>query len=375
MAESGTVWRSSAPGFLRFATFIVFGMRLQENVPLGPRTTLGVGGPARWLAEIRNEEELREALTWAQSRALPTFVLGGGSNLVVSDDGFPGLVLRMAICGVEQRIEGGRKFLDAAAGEDWDGLVARSVEANCAGVECLSGIPGTVGGTPVQNVGAYGQDVSETIESVRAVEKATGEVREFSNADCEFSYRRSRFNTRDAGRFILTRVRFALRVGGAPKIEYQDLKKYFEGCNAPSLQETREAVRAIRHRKAMLIVEGEEDSRSAGSFFKNPIVDVATYGRVAEQVRAKGLTPPKYPAGDGRVKIAAAWLVEQSGLAKGFQLGPVAISRRHALAIVNRGDATARDVIALKTLIQERVRDTFGIELRPEPVFVGFDRA
>lgn len=350
-------------------------MQLQENVSLGPLTTLGVGGPARWLAEIRSEEELREALAWGRSRALPLFVLGGGSNIVVSDYGFQGLVLRMSMRGVEQRVERRRMLLDAAAGEDWDGLVARSVEANGAGMECLSGIPGTVGGTPVQSVGAYGQDVSETIESVRTVEIATGKVREFSNTECEFSYRRSRFNSQDKGSFIITRVRFVLRVGGAPKIEYADLKKYFEGRNAATLRETREAVRAIRRQKAMLIVEGDEDSRSAGSFFKNPIVDAATYERVAEQVRAKGLVPPKYAAGEGHVKMAAAWLVEQSGLEKGLQFGPVAISRRHALAIVNRGGATARDVIALKTLIQERVRDAFGIELRPEPVFVGFDRA
>jgi UDP-N-acetylmuramate dehydrogenase len=345
-------------------------MQLRENVPLGSRTTLGVGGPSRWFVEARNEDELREAVDWVQSRNLPLFVLGGGSNLVVSDEGFPGLTLHVALRGIEHTEDG---IFDAAAGEEWDGLVTRTVSTNCAGVECLSGIPGTVGGTPVQNVGAYGQDVSETIVSVRAFNIPTGEFVEFSNSDCQFAYRRSRFNTTDAGSFIVTRVRFALMPQGHPKIEYLDLKKYFEGrTSLPSLQETRDAVRAIRHRKAMLIVEGDEDSRSAGSFFKNPVVSATTFERIAEQVRPQGVTPPSYPAENGRVKIAAAWLVEQSGLSKGFSLGPVAISRRHALAIVNRGGAKAQDVLALKNLIQARVRDKFGIELKPEPVFVGF---
>jgi len=194
--------------------------------------------------------------------------------------------------------------------------------------------------------------------------------------ECRFSYRHSRFNSTDAGRFIVTRVRYALKSGGRPKIEYADLRKYFDGRREPpSLLETREAVRKIRHQKAMLIVEGDEDSRSAGSFFKNPVVDAVTFERVGEIAERQGRIVPSYPAEEGRVKIAAAWLVEQSGVHKGFTLGPVAISRRHALAIVNRGGATAADVIALKEHVQQRVRDTFGIELRPEPVFVGFEES
>lgn len=350
-------------------------MLLQENVSLGLRTTLGVGGPSRWFVEVRSEDELREAVDWGSSRETPLFVLGGGSNLVVSDEGFRGLTVHVALRGTKGSEEGGRVVLEAAAGEDWDGLVAQTVAANCAGMECLSGIPGSVGGTPVQNVGAYGQDVSETISWVRALQVETGRFREFSNAECGFSYRSSRFNSVDPGKFIITRVRFALTPNGRPKIEYADLKKYFAGrTELPTLQATREAVRAIRHQKAMLIVEGDEDCRSAGSFFKNPVVDITTYERVAAQVASKGVTPPKYPSGNGHVKIAAAWLVEQSGMTKGYALGPVAISRRHALAIVNRGGAKASDVIALKNLIQERVRSEFGIELKPEPVFVGFER-
>jgi UDP-N-acetylmuramate dehydrogenase len=347
-------------------------MEFLQNVPLGPMTTLGVGGPSRWYAEARTEEDLRTAVEWTAECRLPLFVLGGGSNLVVSDAGWPGLTLRVGLRGVEQRSERGRQIFEAGAGEDWDGLVERAVGADCAGIECLSGIPGTVGGTPVQNVGAYGQDVSETIAGVRALELGTGVYREFTNEECGFAYRTSLFNTVDRDRYVITRVTFALTRSGKPKIEYAELKKRFAGRNGASLSEVREAVREIRRTKAMLIVEGDEDCRSAGSFFKNPVVDEATYERIAEQVAAKGLTVPKYPAGEGRAKLAAGWLVEQSGFAKGFTMGRVGISRKHALAIVNRGGATAAEIVALKDRIQRGVRETFGVELVTEPVFVGF---
>ncbi|MDT8069122.1 MAG: UDP-N-acetylmuramate dehydrogenase [Terriglobia bacterium] len=347
-------------------------MQFSENLPLGPMTTLGVGGASRWFAEALTEEELRAAVEWAGECRLPLFVLGGGSNLVVSDAGWPGLTVRVGLRGVKQRSEGGREVFEVGAGEDWDTLVARAVAADCAGIECLSGIPGTVGGTPVQNVGAYGQDVSETIVEVRALELANGEYRDFTNQECGFAYRTSRFNTVDRERFVITRVTFALTQGGRPKIEYADLQKRFAGRNRASLSEVRDAVREIRRSKAMLIVEGDEDCRSAGSFFKNPVVNLATYQRVAEQVAPRGLVPPRYPAGEGRVKLAAAWLVEQSGFAKGFTSGRVGISRKHALAIVNRGGATSAEIIALKDQIQRAVREGFGVELVPEPVFVGF---
>ncbi len=354
--------------------FILDWMFLQKNVPLGPRTTLGVGGPARWFVEVRTEDELREAVEWASSRQLPLFVLGGGSNLVIADSGFKGLTLQISLKGIERHEENGQVVFEAAAGEDWDTLVAQAVDEDCAGVECMSGIPGTVGGTPVQNVGAYGQDASDTIVRVRAFEIGTGKFLEFTNAECGFSYRKSRFNSSDAGRFIITRVTYALNPRGEPKLEYEDLKTYFaDKMGTPSLRETREAVRAIRYAKGMLIVPGEYDSRSAGSFFKNPIVDRATFEHIAEQVRPAGLVPPTFPAEQGMVKIAAAWLVERSGVSKGFTVGPVSISRRHALAIVNRGGARAQDVIVLKNLIQEHVREMFKIDLVPEPVFVGFD--
>jgi UDP-N-acetylmuramate dehydrogenase len=350
-------------------------MQFLENVTLGPMTTLGVGGPSRWYAEAHSEEELRNAVEWAAECRLPLFILGGGSNLVVSDAGWPGLTLRIGLRGVKQWSESEREIFAAGAGEDWDALVARTVMEGCAGLECLSGIPGTVGGTPVQNVGAYGQEVSETIVLLRALELATGKFQDFTKGECGFAYRTSRFNTMDRNKFVITRVAFAVAPGGKPRIEYAELKKYFAGQGGASLREVREAVREIRRGKAMLIVEGDEDCRSAGSFFKNPVIDAATYERIAAQVAATGLVPPKYPAEDGRFKMAAAWLVEQSGFAKGFTLGRVGISRRHALAIINRGGATAAEIVALKDRIQGQVRESFGIELVPEPVFVGFGAA
>lgn len=346
-------------------------MLFQENVPLASLTTLGVGGPARYFTEAAVSDEVRAAVHEAAARNLRLFVLGGGSNLVISDDGWPGLVLKIAIRGIDTRRENGNVIFEAGAGETWDALVAAAVRQDCAGVECLSGIPGTVGGTPVQNVGAYGQEVSETIGEVQALDLRRGEVVTLCAEACGFEYRKSIFNTSEAGRFIILRVSYALRPGGAPKIEYADLKKTFAGKSSPTLAETREAVRQVRHSKAMLIVPGDEDARSAGSFFKNPVISEDEYRRLAEIAASRQFKLPRFdtPAG---VKVPAAWLVEQSGMQKGTVRGRVAISRRHALAIVNRGGATAADVLALKDEIQQRVLDSFGVQLTPEPVFVGF---
>ncbi|HVP51335.1 MAG TPA: UDP-N-acetylmuramate dehydrogenase [Terriglobales bacterium] len=346
-------------------------MQIQQQVPLAPLTTFKVGGPARYFAEARREEDVRAAVAEARSREWPLFVLGGGSNLVISDAGWPGLVLKIALKGIAERRVGSRMLFEAAAGEDWDGFVAHAVARDCAGIECLSGIPGTVGGTPVQNVGAYGQEVSETITTVRALDTASGEIRELENADSGFAYRTSIFNARERGRYIVLRVTFALTPRGVPHLEYTDLKRHFAGrSNSPTLAETREAVRAIRLSKAMLIVPGDDDCRSAGSFFKNPVLTREAF----EQLQMRAGPVPNFPTKDGSIKVAAAWLVEHAGFHKGLARGRVGISRRHALAIINRGGATAADIIALKNEIQQRVLDQFGIELQPEPVFVGFDQ-
>jgi UDP-N-acetylmuramate dehydrogenase len=346
-------------------------VEIQQNVPLAPLTTFQVGGVARWFVEAITEDDVRAAVDHARSRELPLFVLGGGSNLVVADAGFPGVVLKIALRGIEERKQGGQRLFDVAAGEDWDSFVAHSVEQACAGIECLSGIPGTVGGTPVQNVGAYGQEVGETILSVRVYDLEGGEVRAIGNADAGFTYRTSVFNTSQKGRHIVLRVAYGLTPGGKPKLEYADLKKHFEGKPEPSLSEVREAVRQIRASKAMLLVPGDPDCRSAGSFFKNPIVNQTEYARIAGIAGQHGLKPSSYPAPDGRVKLAAAWLVEQAGFNKGFVKGNVGISTRHSLAIVNRGGATAAEIVSLKDDIQKAVFDQYGVQLQPEPVFVG----
>jgi UDP-N-acetylmuramate dehydrogenase len=348
-------------------------MLIQENIPLAPLTTIRVGGPARYFVEARTIAEISEAVTFAGSQKLPLFILGGGSNLIISDDGWQGLVLRMAVTGIDERSEDDKILFEVGAGEEWDKFVARAVARNCAGVECLSGIPGSVGGTPVQNVGAYGQEVSETIESVLVFDLRDNQIREFCNEACGFSYRTSLFNTSERGRYIIVRMTYSLALGGEAHVQYADLKKYFAGWSAkPTLAETRDAVRKIRASKGMLISPGDEDCRSAGSFFKNPVLSAEQYGELAARADAKKLQVPSYPALEAQHKVSAAWLVEHSGFSKGFGEGEVGISRKHALAIVNRGHATAAEIVAFKEQIQQRVEDIWGIRLQPEPVMVGF---
>jgi UDP-N-acetylmuramate dehydrogenase len=348
-------------------------MKILENVPLASLTTFKVGGPARYFAEPKTAAEVAEAVQFARARNLSPFVLGGGSNLVISDAGWPGLILKSAISGIDERQENGKAIFEVGAGEEWDRFVARAVARNCAGVECLSGIPGSVGGTPVQNVGAYGQEVAETIDSVLALDLRDGQIRELCAEACGFRYRTSIFNTSERGRYIILRVTYILTPGGEPRIQYADLKKHFAGWQeTPTLMDTREAVRRIRATKAMLITPGDEDCRSAGSFFKNPVLAAGQYQELTERADTKGLQIPSYPALDAQRKVSAAWLVEHSGFSKGYSSGRVGISRKHALAIVNRGEATAADILALKEHIQQRVVEIWGIELAPEPVFVGF---
>ena len=331
---------------------------------------------ARYFVEANDTGEVQEAVTFARSRALPLFVLGGGSNLVVADSGWPGLVLKIAVGGIVQRggrDEDGKVIFEAGAGESWDKFVSRAVMARCAGVECLSGIPGSVGGTPVQNVGAYGQEVAETIASVQVFDLRDGEVRELCREACGFSYRSSIFNTSESDRFIVLGVSYALTPEGKPRIRYADLERHFAGRETtPDLAETREAVRHIRALKGMLIVAGDPDCLSAGSFFKNPVISLEQHEDLRKRAAAKGLTLPSYPALEKNKKISAAWLVEHSGFAKGYGMGRTGISSKHALAIVNRGAATAAEVIALKDQIQHRVEEIWGIHLEPEPVMVGF---
>lgn len=349
-------------------------MLLRENVPLAPLTTFRIGGPARFFVEAGSPAVVQEAVTFARTRTLPLFVLGGGSNLLVADSGWAGLVLKVSVGGMERHdsTQYGKVRFDVGAGESWDSFVSRAVREQCAGVECLSGIPGSVGGTPVQNVGAYGQEVSETIESVQVFDLKDNQVRELCREACGFAYRSSIFNTTERGRFIILRVTYALTPGGTPFLEYADLKRQFEEWEvSPTLAETREAVRHIRARKGMLIVEGDSDCRSAGSFFKNPVLSETQHEDLRNRAAAKRLTVPSYPALEKNRKVSAAWLVEHAGFARGYSLGRVGISSKHALAIVNRGGATAAEVLALRDQIQQRVEEIWGVQLEPEPVLVG----
>ncbi|MGH9517406.1 MAG: UDP-N-acetylmuramate dehydrogenase, partial [Terriglobales bacterium] len=322
-------------------------MEIQENIALAPLTTLRVGGSARYFACAGSVEDVESAVSFAEDRNLPLFVLGGGSNVLVSDKGWPGLVLQMGISGIQHTHERETIRLTVGAGEDWDPLVAFCVTRHLTGLECLSGIPGSVGATPVQNVGAYGQEVSQTISSVLVFDLTDKQVREMDATDCEFGYRSSIFNMRERGRFIILQVTYEVRVGGAPSLGYADLQKYFAGRNeAPTLADVRKAVLEIRASKGMLITAGDPDSRSAGSFFKNPVLATVQFDDVLRRARERNLQVPSYPALSQQKKLSAAWLVENSGFTKGYVKGRAGISSKHALALVNRGDATAAEITA-----------------------------
>lgn len=339
---------------------------LRENVPLAPFTTLDLGGPARYLFEAASEERLFEALAWATEEGLPTLLMGGGSNLVIADGGFPGLVVAVRLRGVDF---GPRATVQAAAGEDWDGLVAATVDAGLSGLECLSGIPGTVGATPIQNVGAYGAQISDSLATLRVLDRASGQVVRLGPEDVDFGYRDSRLK-RNPDRWVVLSVTLALEPGGLPLVRYPELAAVV-GARA-SAQEVRLAVLSLRRKKSMVLAPDDDNRRSVGSFFMNPVVEVAVAEDVAARAQARGLPPPpRYFAGEGRVKLAAAWLIEQSGFERGTRRGPVGLSSRHALALVHHGGGTTSALLAFADEIRAGVRAHFGVELEPEPRIVG----
>jgi UDP-N-acetylmuramate dehydrogenase len=350
----------------------------RESVVLAPFTTLGVGGPARYYVKVDDAAGIVDAINWAGARGLPFLILGGGSNLVLSDAGFPGLVVHLALRGVAAKKAGDAVEVTAAAGEQWDALVAFAVEHGWAGVECLSGIPGLVGATPIQNVGAYGQDVSETIVAVEAIDRRTRARVTLDNEACRFGYRMSRFKGEDAGSYVVTGVTFRLRPGGAPAVRYAELGRHFDerGIAAPTVAQTREAVLEVRRRKSMVLDPADPNARSVGSFFMNPVVPAAEFEALGRRLVSEGVVAsadeiPHYPGGGDRVKTSAAWLIERAGFTRGYRRGPAGLSERHTLAIVNRDDATASDIVGLAREVRDRVRDRFGISLHPEPVLVG----
>jgi UDP-N-acetylmuramate dehydrogenase len=352
---------------------------LLENVPLAPYTTLGVGGPARWFVETGDEEQVLASVRFARTQAVPYFILGGGSNLLISDDGFPGVVIHIAGTGsVRGGESNGLVTIASSAGTDWDAVVRAAVEKNAAGIECLAGIPGSVGGTPVQNVGAYGQEVSHTIASVHAIDFDAERVVHLSPAECGFAYRRSIFNTTHRSRYAITRVVYLLRLDQPPHLAYRDVKQYFaeRAIAHPTLAETAAAVREIRARKGMLLSPADPDSRSAGSFFKNPIVPAATVPSLAAIAGCPVDEVPQFPAGSGysaeMIKLSAAWLIERAGFHKGFRMGQAGISTKHTLALVNLGGASAAEIVALRDAVMHKVHARFAIRLEQEPVTLGF---
>jgi UDP-N-acetylmuramate dehydrogenase len=375
-------------------------MDIREQVPLAPLTTLGLGGPARWYAACATIEDLREALRFGLARHLRTAIMGGGSNLIVPDEGYDGLVIHMKMRGVASKTEGGAVLVSAAAGEPWDEFVAGAVEKGWTGVECLSGIPGLVGATPIQNVGAYGQEVADTIAGVEVVHRQTLDRRTIAADACGFDYRTSAFK---AGAFrddIVVGVTFRLRPGGAPTLKYPELQRFVESsladpalpAGADGLQAVRSAVLQLRRRKSMVVDPEDPHSRSVGSFFTNPVMPREAFAAAQERWKLTGSAEPipsfpanpqtgrpaGSPASDSartgaatpdRVKVPAAWLVEHAGFAKGYRDGNVGISVNHALALVNYG-GTTRALLALAEKIRASVHERFGIALEREPVLL-----
>jgi UDP-N-acetylmuramate dehydrogenase len=348
---------------------------IQEQVPLAPLTTFELGGPARYYARIDDEADLAGAFRWASERGLATFVLGGGSNLVVADAGFDGLVVHPTMRGLSIAGDGATLHLTTRAGEPWDDVVAEAVRQNAGGIECLSGIPGLAGAAPVQNIGAYGQEVADVLDSVRVLDRSTLQSLTLSRDDCRFGYRDSVFR-RHPDRFAIVEVTLKLTVGMPAALHYGELADAFDDGPSPSLAQVRATVLELRRRKSMLVDTSDPNRRSAGSFFTNPILGNDQIALVTARALDLGLIRsrldlPCYAQPDGRVKLAAGWLIEHAGIDKGFRMGNLGISSRHALAIVHHGNGTTAELIQLALHVRASVLQRFGVALVPEPVFVG----
>ncbi|MBI5210903.1 MAG: UDP-N-acetylmuramate dehydrogenase [Elusimicrobia bacterium] len=354
---------------------------LAEDVPLAGLTSLRLGGPARWLCEPSGVDQVRAFLEWARAKSLRVFVLGGGSNVVFPDGGFDGAVLKVGLRGVSFETDAGSVLVRAAAGESWDGLVEACVEKGLGGLECLSGIPGTVGATPVQNVGAYGAEVSATISAVEVMDVKTRRDFTLDGKDCAFGYRTSRFKTVDADRCLITAVTFRLAPDAFPKVDYPELRAAIgdaappEGFapGRPALEAARRAVLALRRSKSMVLDPADPHSASAGSFFTNPILEPDEFARLQARWRDAEAAPaaavPGFPAGP-RVKVPAAWLIEHAGFPRGYRRGRTGLSPRHALALVNYG-GTSAELLSLARGVQAAVLERFGVRLEVEPTVVG----
>ena len=348
------------------------GITIKENYPLRELTTFKIGGAARYFTEVSHEHDVLEALAFAKGLNLDIFTLGSGSNLLISDEGFPGLIIHNKITGLASRRDGDSMIVTANAGHDWDAFTKFCSEHNWQGVECLSGIPGTVGAAPVQNIGAYGQSAENVVEEVRAIDITTGSQAILRNQTCGFGYRKSIFNTGAAGRYIITGVAFRLAASGCPHVTHHDLKRYFSSTANITPAQVRNAVLEIRNSKGLLVLDGYERLNSAGSFFKNPIVSRHLFERVGKTVYDMGGCENWYwPQTSGEVKISAACLIQTAGFIRGYRRGNVGISPWHTLALINYGNATACEVIAFARQVQEQVREKFGITLKPEVQYIG----
>jgi UDP-N-acetylmuramate dehydrogenase len=355
----------------------------EHGVRLSGLTTIRVGGPAQRLVTVRTTDELVDAVHEVDDADEPLLVLAGGSNLVISDEGFAGSVVRIATSGITvESADSGEVTIRVAAGEVWDDVVVRAVAQGWSGIEALSGIPGCAGSTPIQNVGAYGQEVAQTISSVRVWDRREQQVRDFANADCGFTYRHSLFKAEP--RYVVLDVVFELRASSlSGPVDYAGLARALgvqAGERVP-LAEARDAVLAQRRQRGMVVDPADHDTWSCGSFFTNPIMSAGSFAELQARVQARlgetgssggAITVPRFEASYGQVKTSAAWLIDKAGFGKGYRMpGPAALSTKHVLAVTNRGSATAADVVALAREIRDGVRDAFGVSLVNEPVLVG----
>lgn len=347
------------------------------HVPLAPLTTLQLGGVADYWVEATAPEHVLHAAQWAHERGVPLIWLGGGSNVVISDEGLRGLVICMRESRITHFEKQGFLWLTAMAGTPWDHVVAYAIAHEATGLECLSGIPGLTGATPVQNVGAYGQEIADTLFSARVYDTQTQEIEVWSAAQCAFSYRSSRFKLFPS-RWVVLEVTFRLPLHEQPTLRYEELRQTLQSANLPlSLQNVRQVVLSLRRKKSMIFDPQDENHRSVGSFFLNPIVPQEQALQLQEQLVHKKVIAqpnemPSYPADPGHRKLSAAWLIERSGWRKGYRQGAVGISSRHTLCLVHHGGGTTQALVELAQQIQKRVCEEMGVHLRPEPVFLGF---
>jgi UDP-N-acetylmuramate dehydrogenase len=354
---------------------------LRPQVSLAPLTTLGVGGQARFFLDAGSEEQVEAALDWANKSGHSVTLLGGGSNVLVSDRGVDGLVMRVRVRGIEEREHLGdatKVVCEVGAGEELDRVVVHAIESDYGGLECLSGIPGYVGATPIQNVGAYGQEIADSVVAVRVMDRATRKVEVFDNATCRFTYRNSVFKGEQRDQYVILTVSLALTPGGLPRVHYPEIVRELSlrGGDPGSLADVRAVVLAVRRSKSMVIDAADPNRRSVGSFFVNPMVTAEQADAVEERARAatfEAQPMPRFPVGE-RIKLSAAWLIERAGFVKGTSDGAVGISTRHALALVNRGGATSAEILGFARRVRDAVIERFGVALAAEPVLIGFSK-